>query len=45
MFNLFGNNCRNGEGNSSILWFIILVILLFMNNDNGNCCDCDNHCC
>ena len=37
MFNLFSNKgC--GEGDSStILWFIILVILLFMKNDNGNC--------
>ncbi len=43
MFNIFGNNgC--GEGNSStILWFIILIILLFMQNDNNGCgndCGC-----
>ena len=38
MFNLFGNkNCCEGES-STILWFIILVILLFMNNDDRGYC-------
>ena len=40
MFNLFGGrNCCEGES-STILWFIILVILLFMNND-----DCGKNTC
>ncbi len=44
MFGLFGrNNCGEGES-STILWFIILVILLFMNNDNGGCYSNDNNC-
>ncbi len=39
MFNLIGN--RNCGESSTILWFIILVILLFMNNDD---CKCTNPC-
>ena len=42
MFNLFGNGSC-GQDSSTILWFIILVILLFMNNDNG-CSSCNNGC-
>lgn len=42
MFNIFGRcNSQNGES-STMLWFIILVILLFMNNDN--CDSCSNKC-
>ena len=37
MLNIFGNNGCCGEGNSTILWFIILVILLFMKNDECGC--------
>lgn len=45
MFGLFGrNNGCNGDS-STILWFIILVILLFMNNDNDSCnTNCCNDC-
>jgi len=42
MFNIFGNNCCE-QGNSTILWFIILVILLFMKNGDG-CCNTDEGC-
>lgn len=40
MLNLFGNGCSNQS--STVLWFIILVILLFIKDDNG--CGCDNNC-
>jgi len=43
MFNIFGNNGCSEGNSSTILWFIILIILLFMQNDNGNCgndCGC-----
>ena len=36
MLNLFGNNC-NGQQSSTVLWFIILVILLFIKDDNVSC--------
>ena len=57
---LFGNGCgcnTNGGcglfgGNDTILWFIILFLLIFCNNDCGssrssnNCgCGCENECC
>lgn len=42
MFNLFGNCCGN-QGSSTVLWFIILVILLFIKDDNG--CGCENNGC
>ena len=34
MLNIFGNGGSCNEGNSTLLWFIILVILLFMKNDD-----------
>ncbi len=42
MFNIFGNgNCS--QPSSTLLWFIILVILLFMKNGDG-CCEMTDDC-
>ncbi|GEM_PF-4572284 len=43
MFNIFGNSGCGDSGSSTILWFIILVILLFMKNDNG-CTQMEDDC-
>lgn len=39
MLNLFGNGCGS-QNSSTVLWFIILVILLFI-KDGGNSCECN----
>jgi len=46
MFNLFGGNCGCDDNSySTILWFIILFLLLFLNCGGNNMgCGCDNNC-
>lgn len=47
MLNLFGGRscgCNDGGDYSTILWFIILFLLLFLNNDNCGC-QRKNDCC